>query len=63
VATHSPYFLSHFDLEEMAVMRKEDGRAVFVRPRSSKALCAMVEEIGGDALVRAFLSDELETLP
>jgi predicted ATPase len=63
VATHSPHFLSQFALDEIAVMRKEDGRAVFVRPATSQALRREVEEIGGDALARLFLSEELEVLP
>ncbi len=63
VTTHSPYLLSRFRLDEVAVMRKDDGRAVFVRPASSEALRAMVEEIGDDALARLFVSDELETVP
>jgi len=63
VATHSPYFLSHFELDEIAVMRKEDGAARFVRPSTSGALRAAVEALGDDALGRMHLSDELETLP
>ena len=63
VSTHSPYFLSHFTLDEIAVMRKEDGAARFIRPSSSKALREAVEEVGGEALTRLHLSDELETLP
>ncbi len=63
VATHSPYFLSHFPLEEIAVMRKEDGAARFVRPSTSTALREMVQDIGGEAITRLHLSDELETLP
>jgi predicted ATPase len=62
VATHSPYFLSHFALDEIAVMRKQDGAAQFVRPSTSKALRDMVHEVGGEALTRLHLSDELETL-
>jgi predicted ATPase len=60
IATHSPYFLSHFALDDVAVMRKENGRAVFVRPGNSEALRREVEEIGGDALARMFISEELE---
>lgn len=63
IATHSPYFLSHFALDEIAVMRKEGGAARFVRPSSSKALREMVQDVGGEALTRLHLSDELETLP
>jgi predicted ATPase len=60
VATHSPYLLSQFTLDEIAVMRKEDGRAVFVRPGDSKALRREVEELGGEALSQLHISDELE---
>lgn len=63
IATHSPHFLSQFDLDDIAVMRKEDGRAIFVRPATSDALRHAVEEIGGGALARLFLSEELEVLP
>lgn len=63
ITTHSPYFLSHFNLDEIAVMRKEDGAARFIRPASSKALREMVKEVGGEALTRLHLSDELEILP
>lgn len=62
VTTHAPYFLAQFELDDIAVMRKEDGRAVFVRPGSSAALRAMLEELGGDELMRMHVSDELETL-
>ncbi|WP_437620056.1 AAA family ATPase [Sorangium sp. So ce1151] len=63
IATHSPHFLAQFALEEIAVMRKEEGRAVFVRPATSQALRREVEEIGGEALARLFLTEELEVLP
>jgi predicted ATPase len=63
IATHSPYFLSQFELDEIAVMRKEDGRAMFVRPATSQALRHEVEEFGGEALASLFLSGELEVLP
>lgn len=63
IATHSPHFLSQFDLDEIAVMRKEDGRAVFVRPGTSRALRREVEEIGGEVLANLFVSEELEVLP
>lgn len=60
VATHSPQLLAEFRFEDIAVMHKEEGRAVFVRPSSSAALRREVEEIGGEAITRLFLSDELE---
>ncbi len=63
VATHSPHFLAQFALEDIAVMRKEDGRAFFVRPSSSEALRNAVAELGGEAIARLFVSEELEVLP
>ncbi len=60
VATHSPYFLSHFSLDEIAVMRKEDGKAVFLRPATSSALRREVEELGGEAIAKLHISDDLE---
>jgi predicted ATPase len=63
IVTHSPYFLSQFELDEVAVMRKEDGRSTFVRPATSDALRHEVEERGGEALARLFVSEELEVLP
>jgi predicted ATPase len=60
VATHSPYFLSQFSLEEIAVMKKVDGRAVFARPASNEALRREIEELGSSELVRQHISDELE---
>jgi predicted ATPase len=62
LTTHSPYLLSQFELDDIAIMRREDGRAVFARPGSSAALRAMIEEIGGDELMRMHVSDELEAL-
>lgn len=59
-ATHSPYFLSQFTLDEIAVMKKEAGEAVFKRPATSEALRAEIEELGSDALARMLISDELE---
>ena len=59
-ATHSPYLLSQFSLDEIAVMRREQGRAVFRRPSDSSALKREIEEIGGPALIQLHISDELE---
>jgi len=50
-----PYFLSQFPLDEIAVMRKDEGHAVFKRPASSKALRQEIEELGAEALIQASL--------
>ena len=63
IATHSPYLLTQFALDEIAVMRKEDGRATFVRPGSDAALRREVEEIGESSLAQLHISDELEVRP
>jgi predicted ATPase len=63
IATHSPHFLSQFELEDIAVMRKDEGRVVFLRPDTVEGLRREVEEIGGEALARLFLSEELEVRP
>ncbi|WP_164011347.1 AAA family ATPase [Pyxidicoccus trucidator] len=60
VSTHSPYFLSQFSLEELAVMKKVDGRAVFARPASNESLRREIEELGSGELARLHISDELE---
>jgi predicted ATPase len=60
VATHSPYFLSQFSLDEIAVMKKVDGHAVFARPASNEALRHEIDELGAGELARLHLSDELE---
>ncbi|MDC0711578.1 AAA family ATPase [Stigmatella sp. ncwal1] len=60
IATHSPYFLSQFSLEEIAVMKKVEGRAVFARPASNEALRREIEELGSGELARLHINDELE---
>jgi len=63
VATHSAHLLAQFELKDLAVMRREGARAVFVRPESSEVLRREVEEVGGEAIARLFVSEELEGLP
>jgi predicted ATPase len=60
IATHSPYFLSQFPLDLIAVMRKEDGQGKFKRPSNSAALRREIKELGADALAQLYVSDELE---
>lgn len=63
ISTHSSYFLRQFDLSEIAIMRKEAGQAVFIKPRDSAVLVANLEDFGPDGLERMHQSDELERLP
>ncbi|MBM3334966.1 AAA family ATPase, partial [Candidatus Sumerlaeota bacterium] len=46
LASHASYFLTQFDISEIAVMRKENGEAKFIKPKDSKALMAVLEEFG-----------------
>jgi len=62
LATHSSYFLTQFDLEQIAVFRKENGEACFVKPKDSKTLTQNLQDFGVDELEVMHRSDELEQL-
>lgn len=63
LATHSSYFLSQFDISSIAVIRKENGEAKFVKPKDSAVLMSMLEDFGSDEIEVLHRSDELERLP
>jgi predicted ATPase len=60
IATQSPHFVRHFSLKDIAVIRREEGRSVFVRPSEEDAIMSEVERPDGDELARLFASGELE---
>jgi predicted ATPase len=60
LATHSSYFLTQFDISNISVMRKEDTEARMLKPASSKALRANLEEFGREEIEIMHRSDELE---
>ncbi len=60
VATHSSYFLTQFDISRIAVMRKENGEAKFLKPKDSKVLIDILEDFGPEEIENLHLSDELE---
>lgn len=62
VATHNSYFLSQFGVADIAVMRKEDGRAIFRKPADSKMLTSMLDDFGDEELEALHRSEELERL-
>jgi len=62
LATHSSYFLTQFDLKNIAVMRKEAGKSVFVKISDSKTLLDNLEDFGRDELEKMHRTDELEAL-
>lgn len=60
ITTHSAEFWQHFDLDQIAVMRRDPNGIVLVRPNSRAGLRKEVEELGTEAIARMFASDELE---
>jgi predicted ATPase len=63
LATHSSYFLSQFELSKIAVIRKEQGEAKFIKPSNFKVLTDILENFGADEIEKLHRSDELEQLP
>jgi len=62
LATHASYFLMQFDISRIAVVRKEDGEATFLKPRDSISLMRNLEDFGPEELEIMHRSDELERL-
>ncbi len=62
LATHSSYFLTQFDLARVAVFRKENGEACFLKPKDSQTLTQNLEDFGQEELEVMHRSDELERL-
>ncbi len=62
LATHSSYFLSQFDRDSIAVMRKQDGEATYTRASEADTLANMLQEFDGGELETMHRSDELEAL-
>ncbi|MFM6753407.1 MAG: AAA family ATPase [Dolichospermum sp.] len=63
LATHSSYFLTQFDISRIAVIRKENGEAKFIKPGNSQVLIDMLNDFGADEIEQLHRSDELERLP
>ena len=62
LATHSSYFLTQFDVRQIGVMKKENGRAVFVKITDSRTLLDNLDEFGSEELEKMHRTDELEGL-
>jgi len=62
LATHSSYFLTQFDISQIAVMRKEKGEVKFIKPGNSKVLTAILDDFGPEDIENMHISDELEIL-
>lgn len=63
LATHASYFLTQFDISQIAVLRKENGEARFIKPGSSQILIDMLDDFGSEEIEQLHRSDELERLP
>lgn len=62
LATHASYFLSQFDLKNIAVMKKESGKSFFIKVSDSQTLLDNLEDFGRDELEKMHRTDELEGL-
>jgi predicted ATPase len=62
LATHSSYFLSQFELTNIAVMKKESGKSVYINVSNSQTLIDNLDDFGRDELEKMHQSDELEVL-
>ena len=62
VTTHSPDLVNCFELDDIAVMSREESRAVWHRPASRASLRKMLEAVGGDTLGDLHRSGELEAM-
>lgn len=62
LATHASYFLTQFDLTDIAIMRRVNGETVFAKPANSDLMRAMLDDFGAEELEHFHRSDELERL-
>lgn len=62
LATHASYFLSQFAFKNIAVMKKQSGKSIYVQVSDSRTLLDNLEDFGRDELEKMHRSDELEGL-
>ncbi len=62
LATHASYFLTQFDISHIAVMRKEDGEAILIKPKDSSVLASNLDDFGSEEIEAMHRTDELEQL-
>ena len=62
LATHCSYFLTQFDIDRIAVMKKIGGECVFLRVGDSRTLLDNLEDFGAKELEQMHQNDELESL-
>jgi predicted ATPase len=62
LATHTSYFLTQFQLKNVAVMKKSWGESLYIKVSDSKTLLDNLEEFGIEELEQMHRNDELEAL-
>lgn len=62
LATHASYFLTQFQLKNIAVMKKSGGESLYIRVEDSQTLLDNLEDFGIEELELMHRSDELEAL-
>lgn len=60
LATHASYFLTRFQLKNIAVMKKSEGESLFIKVSDSQTLLDNLEEFGIEELEQMHRNDELE---
>jgi predicted ATPase len=60
LATHASYFLTQFELSQVAIVRKQDGAAIFAKPSDSGLMRDLLQDFGAEELEHLHRSDELE---
>jgi predicted ATPase len=62
LATHASYFLTQFNLDQIAIIRKENGASIFAKPSNSALMLELLKDFGTEELEHLHRSDELERL-
>lgn len=62
LSTHASFFLLQFELSQLAILRKEQGSARFIKPGDSAILRENLEDFGQTELEIMHRNDELERL-
>jgi predicted ATPase len=62
LTTHDSYFLTQFDPENLAVIKKTPDGSVYAAARHSETLMDRLRQVQDEDLERMFRADELETL-
>jgi predicted ATPase len=63
VTTHSPDFLNCFELDNVAVMARDEARIVWHRPATRQTLRELLQPVTGETLGDLHRTGELEALP